>query len=158
VSSDACRFDERLRAPVRWWLLGLLFVGSLWLAFVVALPAAVALLVAGVLTAVVVGGLLGYGAARVRIDRGMFTAGRARIPVTLLADPRPLDAEAMRRTAGTEANAAAYLLLRPYLRGGVRVRVVDPADPTPYWLVSTRRPEELARALSRAGSAGSREG
>jgi hypothetical protein len=30
----------------------------------------------------------------------------------------------------------------------VRVEVVDPQDPTPYWLVSTRRPDDLARALT----------
>jgi hypothetical protein len=32
----------------------------------------------------------------------------------------------------------------------VRVEITDPADPAPYWLVSSRRPVELAEALSRA--------
>ena len=32
----------------------------------------------------------------------------------------------------------------------VRVPVEDPADPAPYWLVSSRRPDQLAAAL-RAG-------
>jgi hypothetical protein len=59
-----------------------------------------------------------------------------------------LDAEQTRRTAGTEADARAYLVLRPYLKRAVKVQITDPADPAPYWLVSSRRPEELAGALS----------
>ena len=49
--------------------------------------------------------------------------------------------------AGRDADARAYLLLRPYLKRAVRVEINDPADPTPYWLVGTRRPEDLAEAL-----------
>jgi hypothetical protein len=33
------------------------------------------------------------------------------------------------------------------VRGGVRVDVADPDDPTPYWLVSSRHPDKLAEAL-----------
>jgi hypothetical protein len=58
-----------------------------------------------------------------------------------------LDAEATRRLAGRDADARAYLLLRPYLSRAVRIDIDDPADPTPYWLVSTRRPDRLAAAL-----------
>jgi hypothetical protein len=38
--------------------------------------------------------------------------------------------------------------LRAWARTAVRVEVLDPADPTPYWLVSTRRPDELAAAIA----------
>ena len=48
------------------------------------------------------------------------------------------------------ADARAYLLLRPYRKKAVKVSLSDPADPTPYWLVSTRRPDALAAALTRA--------
>ena len=51
--------------------------------------------------------------------------------------------------AGPEADARAFLLLRPYLKRAVRVEITDPADPAPYWLVSSRRPDELAGALHR---------
>ena len=46
-----------------------------------------------------------------------------------------------------DADARAYLLLRPYLKRGVRVDITDPADPAPYWLVSSRRPDALVSAL-----------
>jgi hypothetical protein len=52
--------------------------------------------------------------------------------------------------AGRDADARAYLLLRPYVRRAVRIEITDPRDTTPYWLLSTRHPERLAAALSSA--------
>lgn len=153
VSSEtSVLYDERLNVPLRWWVQATMFLATVWLAFIVALPPALAWGATGVLTGAVVALFLGYGAARVRVGGGVFQAGPARIPVAMLADPVALDAEATRLLAGRDANAHAYLLLRPYLKRAVRVEVTDPADPVPYWLVSTRRPEELAAALVVAGS------
>ena len=36
----------------------------------------------------------------------------------------------------------------PYLKRAVQVEITDPADPAPYWLISTRHPDELARVLT----------
>ena len=49
---------------------------------------------------------------------------------------------------GVDADARAFLYTRPYLKRSVRLPVLDPADRTPYWLVSTRHPQRLAAALS----------
>jgi hypothetical protein len=38
----------------------------------------------------------------------------------------------------------------------IRVWVDDPADPVPYWLVSTRSPQRLAAALEAARDAAKR--
>jgi hypothetical protein len=143
-------FEERLRVPLRWWVQATMFLASVWLAFVVALPAGVAWSATGLLTLLVAGLFLGYGAAVLRVADGVFQADRASIPVDLLAGPVAHDAETTRRLVGVEADASAYLLLRPYLKRSVQVRVADPADPVPYWLVSTRRPEELVAALATA--------
>ena len=50
---------------------------------------------------------------------------------------------------GVRLDARAYLLIRGWIPGLVRVELDDPDDPTPYWLVSTRHPVRLAAALSR---------
>ena len=68
----------------------------------------------------------------------------------LAAEVAALDAAGMRRAAGVDADARAYLLLRPYLKRGVRVEIADPADPTPYWLVSCRRPDRVVAAVEAA--------
>ena len=102
-------------------------------------PLATACLLAGLLVA--------YGSAVVRVDESTFRAGRASIAGHHLGRVDELDAEATRLLAGRDADARAYLLLRPYRKRAVHVEVLDPRDPTPYWLVSTRHPERLAAAL-----------
>lgn len=146
-------FEETLRVPLRWWGQATMFVAALWLACIVAMPegkAWIAWVATGVIAGLVLALLLGYGSARLRVSDGVFHAGRANIPVGLLAGPVAHDAKTTRRLIGVDANARAYLLLRPYLKRSVQVVVSDPADPVPYWLVSTRRPDELVAALSMA--------
>ena len=141
-------YHERLGVPLRWWVQGTMLVASLWLAVIVATPGAVAWTVAAVAMLLMAAGLLAYGGVRVTVADGVFSAGRAHIGGEHLGAVEALDAEQTRRTAGQEADARAFLVLRPYLKRAVRVEIADPADPTPYWLVSTRRPEDLAGALT----------
>jgi len=145
-------YDERLSVPLRWWVQGTMLVASLWLAVLVALPTSAVWAVTGTAALALVAGLWSYGGARVRVDEGVLRAGPAHIELRHLGEATALDTEAARRVAGPEADARAYLLLRPYLKQAVRVRVMDPADPTPYWLIGTRRPDELASALDPARS------
>lgn len=140
-------YAERLGVPLRWWVQGTMFVATLWLAVVVAVPGLAAWITTAIAMALLAAGFWSYGSARVTIVGDTFRAGRAHIAAEHLGAARALDPEETRRTAGMHADARAYLLLRPYLKRAVRVEITDPADPTPYWLVSTRRPDELARAL-----------
>ena len=47
--------------------------------------------------------------------------------------------EETRVTMGVGADARAFLFTRPYCRGSVKVTLDDRVDPTPYWLLSSRR-------------------
>ena len=153
-------YDERLGVPLRWWALATMFVASMLLAFLVATPLWVALTGTAVLLVAVLALFMGYGAARVSVRDGVLSAGRARISLEHVGSVEALDTEATRRLAGRDADARAYLLLRPYLRRAVRIAIEDPADPTPYWLVSTAPSGppggRAARHLGRAGRAGLR--
>jgi hypothetical protein len=141
-------YDERLGVPFRWWVQGTMLVATLWLAVVVAVPGAVAWVVTAIALALLGAGLWSYGNARVQVDADTFRAGRAHIHGRFLGAATALDADEARWTAGPGADARAYLVLRPYLKRAVKVEITDPADPAPYWLVATRRPEELAAALA----------
>lgn len=148
-------YRERLHVPLRWWAQGTMLVATFWLAFVVSTPALVAWSATAVLLLMMVGLLLAYGAPRVEVSDGWLRAGRARISGEFLGDVEALDPAETRRVAGPDADVRAYLLLRPYLKRSVRVVVRDARDPAPYWLVSTRRPEQLAsaiRVISRSGT------
>jgi len=146
-------YDESLHVPLRWWALATMFLASLLLAFLVAMPVAAAVLITSVVAALNVLVFWSFGSARIVVTDGMLQAGRAHIPVALLANAEPLGQEDTRRVAGVDADARAYLVLRPYIPRSVRVRVVDPADPTPYWLLSTRHPDRLAAAVNAAVAA-----
>ena len=104
--------------------------------------------VASAFTAVAILVLLVRGTVEVRVTEGRLTAGPARIAVHLLGPAVTLDRAGMRRARGVELDARAYLCLRGWLAEGVRVPVLDRADPTPYWLISSRRPAALAAALA----------
>lgn len=143
-------YEERLAVPLRWWVQGTMLVASLWLALIVSIPSTAAWGVTALALAGMASLFWSYGGARVSVQGGVLRAGRAHIDVALLGAVAALDAEATRRQAGVDADARAYLLLRPYLKRAVRVDLDDPADPTPYWLVSSREPEALAASLRSA--------
>ena len=140
-------YDERLSVPLRWWVQGTMLVATFWLALVVAVPGVVAWSVTAVLLTLLAAGLRSFGAARVVVRDGVLRVGRAHIEARYVGGAEALDPEQTRRTAGVDADARAFLMLRPYLDRAVRVEITDPADPAPYWLVSTRHPERLAVAV-----------
>jgi hypothetical protein len=96
------------------------------------------------------GGLLVAWTPTVGVEGDAFVAGSARIPLEFLGSPEVLDAAGMRHARGPGLDARAFLCLRGWIGPGLRVPVIDPADPVPYWLVSARHPQRLADAMRRA--------
>ncbi len=138
---------ERLRAPLRWWVLWNLMLASFWVAMIVAVPETLTWGITGVLVLVSAVMLRTYGSVTIIVDTTSLHAGRAHIATHHLGAAQALGAREMRAAAGHRADARAYLLLRPYIRTGVRIWINDTRDPTPYWLISSRRPALLVAAL-----------
>lgn len=111
-----------------------------WLPFAVLLPATVA-------------GLAWLGRIRIAVRDCELRVDDARLPVRFVADVVPLDAAGRREVLGVGADPLAFVVQRPWVPGAVQVVLDDPADPTPFWVVSTRRPVELAEALLAARDA-----
>lgn len=156
MTSSKPAYAERLRVPLRWWAQGTMFIATFWLAMIVALVEKAPLLpwaITGLLLAGLALFLRSYGGARLVLDGDWFLAGRARIELEHLGPAEALDADATRHVSGPGADARAYLLLRPYLKQSVKVAITDPADPAPYWLLSSRHPQALAGALNAARDA-----
>lgn len=139
-------YRERLWPPVWLWLLAVAWSAMLGVAYGYAITPAV-----GWLVAVATGGFACVGladwATPVTVDGTGVTAGRVHLPAEHLGTAVALDAEQARQLRGVDADARAFLLVRGWVSAGVRLDVVDPLDPTPYWYLSSRRPQRLADAL-----------
>lgn len=142
-------FRERLIVPLSWWLLAGLFALALAAALGFVLGPVWA--AAGALaTAVVAVPLLVNSSILITVDTDEVRVGRAVIQHRYLAVATPLTPEEATVRGGPKADARAYLALRPYIGGAVELTLDDPGDPVPYWLVSSRRPTELAAAVNTA--------
>jgi hypothetical protein len=143
-------YTERLTVPWWAWPLALAGAGLLateiwmgagglraWVPFAVMLPLTVA-------------ALLWLGRIRVAVTADEFQVDDARLPLSVIADVVALDADGKREVLGVGAHPLAFVIQRPWLRGAVQVVLDDPADPTPFWVVSTRNPVQLASALLNA--------
>ena len=87
---------------------------------------------------------------------GVLYAGPAHVPLSHLGGAEALDKDATRRVHGIDADARAFLVTRPYIKRSVKVTLDDPRDPTPYWLISSRHPRQLAAALGGPHGTGDR--
>jgi hypothetical protein len=83
----------------------------------------------------------------VEVTDETFRAGRARIERRFISGATAFTGTEATAERGPRLDARAFLLLRGGVDGLVRVELSDPADPTPYWLVSTRNPDLLVSKL-----------
>ncbi|GAA3636996.1 DUF3093 domain-containing protein [Streptomyces chitinivorans] len=142
-------YDERLTAPRLWWLIAALSGISLGL---ILFPLGLMPLLGGLVVGTALGAVAvsAYGSARIRVVADSLVAGNARVPLSALGEAHVLDEEEARAWRTHRADPRAYMLLRGYVPTALRVEVTDPADPTPYLYLSTRRPRALAGALEAA--------
>ena len=89
---------------------------------------------------------LTLGAPRILVTDTTFAAGGASISREALGTVTVIEKS---ERIGALADARAWKLLRAWIPTGVTIDVNDEDDPTPYLYVSTRRPVELATALTK---------
>ncbi|SCX11187.1 Protein of unknown function [Candidatus Aquiluna sp. UB-MaderosW2red] len=88
-----------------------------------------------------------YFSPVVTLDRRL-TARRLSLPLEILGSVTVYeDADEVRMQLGPSLNANAKLAIRGDIPKLVKIEIIDPLDPTPYVLISTRQPEQLASAL-----------
>jgi hypothetical protein len=97
--------------------------------------------------------MLRVGRIRVTVSDDEFAVDDARLPLTVISDVVALDAAGKREALGVGAHPLAFVIQRPWIGPAVQVLLDDPADPTPFWVISTRHPVELATALLKARDA-----
>jgi hypothetical protein len=140
-------FAERLAVPLWWWPLAfgvaILLAAEVhmgypgvraWLPYLLTVPLA--------------GVALGWmGRHRVVLRGGELQVGPARISLRYLGQIQVISPNAKRHALGPDLDPAAFVLHTGWVGPTLRIAVTDPADPTPYWIFSVRRAEELAELL-----------
>jgi hypothetical protein len=143
-------YRERLYAPPLWWVAGILtmlmFGAIVWTGFDLAVTAAVF----AALIAITVAFLVNWGRATIEVTPGELRAGTATLPLAMAGHVSPLDEAQTRALRGPRADPTAHMLIRPYLRYAVYIEVSGKDPASPYWLVQTRHPAELAAAIERS--------
>ncbi len=139
-------YVEKLSPTITWWFVAL-FLSSMTAAMVYPVWHIGAIVVPAVVFALAAFWLVSMG-AKILVTDTHFYAGRAHIERSYITEVEPLDSDAAFQARGPQLDARAFLMIRPWVKQAVRVHINDPADPTPYWVVSTKRPAALARALS----------
>ena len=73
--------------------------------------------------------------------------GRASIEREFVGEVTGYRGSAAYQQRGPGLNGIAFMCIRGWIDPVVRIEITDERDSTPYWLASTRRPEELTAAL-----------
>jgi hypothetical protein len=139
--------ERLLPGPMVFVIAGLLIPASL----LVFLP--INLTIGVVCAAVLYGGcviLLIVSSPWVEVTDAALLAGRARLPLPNVGEATGFAGTAATQQRGPQLDARAWLVIRGWISPVVKVDVLDASDPTPYWLVSTRHPNDLISALKRA--------
>lgn len=156
AAPQVVRYAERLWVPWWWWFPGLGVAALIalevnqgvpalptWVPFAVLLPVAAAVLLWFSKTEVrVVGGGAADPAAAAEL-----WVGDAHLPVDVISRSAEVPRSAKSAALGRQLDPAAYVVHRAWVGPMVLVVLDDPDDPTPYWLVSCRRPDRVLSAL-----------
>jgi hypothetical protein len=133
--------------PWWWWLAAASIAGLLAAEIFLGRPGPATFLPYLVLLPLTLVGLWWLGRIRIAVTDDELLVDDARLPLRHVAEVVELDAVARRDLLGPAAEPYAFVIQRPWVAGAVQVVLDDPADPTPYWLVSSRDPAALRRAL-----------
>lgn len=143
------RYRERLWPSLWFFVAGLLVIPAMILVFYpINLPIGIML---GLALYVGYAALLVAMSPSIEVTDRELRVGSARLPLAVAGDVTAYPTrETARQAAGPGLDARAWLCLRGWAPTSARVDVADAHDPVPYWLFSTRRPDEVRSAIQAA--------
>jgi hypothetical protein len=83
----------------------------------------------------------------IKVGKTTFSVGRASIPRSLLGKIDEITKEQIFQERGPKLDPAAYKVFQGTVKTALKISIQDANDPTPYWIISTRKPTQLATVL-----------
>jgi hypothetical protein len=83
----------------------------------------------------------------IQVGSSHLTVARAKIPRNLLGNIEEIAKDQIFSERGPKLDPAAHKVFQGTVKTAIKITVNDPNDPTPYWIISTRKPAQLAEML-----------
>jgi hypothetical protein len=83
----------------------------------------------------------------IQVGSSHLSVARAKIPRNLLGKIEEIAKDQIFSERGPKLDPAAYKVFQGTVKTAIKISLNDPNDPTPYWIISTRKPAQLAEVL-----------
>ena len=146
-SNSISEFADRINWPVWLWLVLAMIVASIYLTFWAPFGNLFAAVVSILISITLI-----YTAKKsvleIVVINNWLYVGNAKIECKHIKNVSALKREEFLKLRGQNADPAAFNATRFWISTGVKVELKDKNDPTPYWLIATRKPKKLAAVLN----------
>lgn len=88
-----------------------------------------------------------FKAPVIQVGKTSLRVGRAKIPRSLLGKIEVIEKAQIFNERGPNLDPAAFKVFQGTVKTALKITVKDSNDPTPYWIISTRKPDQLATVL-----------
>lgn len=145
AAAETVHYEERLTPSVGVWVVAVMLAALSVLVFApINLTTGI---VAAVLFFIVEAIILVTTTPKIVVTDTDLQVGKARIERAHLGEVTGFRGDAAREQRGPRLHGLAYTVIRGWIAPVVRIQLTDERDRTPYWLTSSRRPEQLVDAL-----------
>jgi hypothetical protein len=84
----------------------------------------------------------------IKVDDQYLYANKAKLPLKTISQATSLNARQTTKIRGVDADPKCFSATSPLINTAIRIDFEDLADPHTYWLLSTRKPEQLSKVLN----------
>jgi hypothetical protein len=89
-----------------------------------------------------------FAAPTLSLSSKTLSIGNVQIPTQYVKAITVVDPSAQQSEKGPKLNPSAYVRFQVGVNGLLKVELNDPNDPTPYWLISSRNPDLVAKRFA----------
>ena len=106
-------------------------------------------LAVGVVVVITIWTLLILRAPTIELSQLELRVGRVGIFRNLIGEAEVISKDQIFLERGPNLDPGAHKVFQGSVKTAIKIAILDPEDPTPYWLISTRKPDKLAELLEK---------
>ena len=103
----------------------------------------------GIVVVITIWTLLIFRAPTIELSNLKLKVGRVGIFRNLIGQAEVISKDRIFLERGPNLDPGAHKVFQGSVKTAIKIAILDPEDPTPYWLISTRKPHKLAELLEK---------